>query len=303
MGRFATALFMAVLCVLHGAWALRPAATGNAEADRRSDLHAPLHGEFMQQMRVQLVNADGSAGLHWAVGLGLFVLVPVGGLLLTCCILGIPWEDRSSCGICIKFSFAAAAALGIYTLLFLVPFALQSSDEVLLTANVSIPQASLIKDSAVTDMLEKHNVTTPMTFSLFDPDGHFIMRHKEGDGSWLDYHMDFTWSTAMFNWIKAHRWDASRQCEPISFACTTLTMAAMPFTHRAALPGAVILRDAGVVKGVFTVAGGSDDQNQEVAAGAAKSAGYRETVSESTNDFDLNPDEDAQPQESHNFFR
>merc|ERR1740121_2946704 len=120
----------------------------------------------------------------------LLALVPTGGLLLTCFILGIPWkepkvteadgedadgdaaeptdmaglEDRSSCSICIKMSFAAAAALGIYVLLYMVPFALQSSDEVWLTADASLfTEASLIKESALTNMFEKHNVTTPMT--------------------------------------------------------------------------------------------------------------------------------------------
>lgn len=286
------------------------------EADHRSDPAAPVpmvEAELAQrerareqQARAELVDADGQAGLHWAVSLGLLALIPVGGFLASCCCLGIPWEDRTSLGLCCKILFAVVAGLGIYMLLFLVPFALQSSDEVLLTANVSVPQARLLQDGAIAGLLERRsgNVSgAAMALSLITPDGQFLLRHKEGDGSWLKYHMSFTMSMATFNWMKAHHWNAKRQCEPISFVCTTLTMASMPFTHRAALPGAVILRDAGVVKGVFAVAGGSDDENAEAAAGAAKSAGYSETVHGSSNDFDLNPDEDERPQARRHFFR
>merc|ERR1719330_867841 len=88
-----------------------------------------------------------------------------------------------------------------------------------------------------------------LAVSLFDSDGQYLSRRSSGASTRIDY----AWAQLEFNWIKKRDFSAKRQCHPTNRICVLLTKSSMPFTHRVALPGAVVLRSAGHVTGVLAV--------------------------------------------------
>merc|ERR1719330_848801 len=119
---------------------------------------------------------------------------------------------------------------------------------------------------------ESAHIRRGITVSLFDGSGQCMSRLRAEDSSRTGY----TWSQLKFNYLNAHGWSAKHQCHPANHICAFLTRFTMPFTHRVALPGAVLLQSGGNLKGVLAISGGTDQQNHDIAAKAVKAAGYSE---------------------------
>merc|ERR1719270_2285050 len=130
---------------------------------------------------------------------------------------------------------------------------MQPNDDIMVAQGSHIPKAGNIVEAAI----NRSTATATLAITLFDRDGHCVARQRQENASRVDY----AWSQMQFNWLKAHDWNAKGQCKPTNRICSFLTRSSMPFTHRAALPGGIMLLYEGSVEGVLAVSGGTDQQN------------------------------------------